>query len=421
MQPARPYRPKVSRETRLLLTAAALAIAVLWLLARVRFQGLPATPNPIPAVFSLASPPRYDDLSGQLAQIQGRLQLSLVVLDSGEPGRRTVAIKLRDDLVVTPAPAGANAAPWTGTTMLAYDAASGLAVASSMTAAATPLPLPWTPVRLQQPRYFFATRLAPTGVSLYPVFVGSITPANTPLWSGQVWTVPAGTGLVPGSWLFSTDAELVGLVIADGREPVIVPSGLLLAEAERLLSTPPGSGGVTGIDAQALTPPIAAITGAKAGVVVTAVDASGPADGQVKIGDVIEAAGGQPVLTLQHWRVRVARLAPGEKLVLRIRRNGTVQDVPVVAVAPSTAAASPLLGLSLRALPRVGAQVIRVDRGSAADRAALAGGDIITVIGEVTAPTPAQVQRAFDAASEGQRVMIAVTRGDAHFVTVLER
>ena len=28
MQPARPYRPKVSRETRLLLTAAALAVAV---------------------------------------------------------------------------------------------------------------------------------------------------------------------------------------------------------------------------------------------------------------------------------------------------------------------------------------------------------------------------------------------------------
>lgn len=424
MQPARPYRPKVSRETRLLLTAAAVAIAVLWLLARIRFQELPATRNPIPAVFSqLASPPRFDDLAGQLAQIQARLQPSLVVLDSDDATRRSVAIKLRDDLVVAHAPAGTLPTPWTGTTMLAADAASGLVVASSMTAAATPLPLPWSPpVRLQQPRYFFATRLAAAGVSLHPVFVGSITPADTPLWAGQVWTVPPGTGLVPGSWLFTTDAELVGLVIAGGPEGLIVPSGLLLAEAERMLSTPPGSGGVVGIQAQALTPALAAITGAPSGVVVTAVDGEGPADALVRVGDLIEAADGQDLLTLQHWHVRVARLAPGDTLALRVRRNGAVQDVAVVAAAPPPAApASSQLGLALRSLARIGAQITRLDPGSAADRAALAEGDVITLIGAVAAPTAAQVLRAFNAIDEGQQVMIAVTRGQSRFVTVLGR
>ena len=95
MPPARPYRPKVSRETRLLLTAAAVAIAVLWLLARVRFQGLPDAPNPIPAVFSqLASPPRYDDLAGQVAQIQSRLQPSLLGLNPPAPTPPSVAIKV---------------------------------------------------------------------------------------------------------------------------------------------------------------------------------------------------------------------------------------------------------------------------------------------------------------------------------------
>jgi hypothetical protein len=424
MQPARPYRPKVSRETRLLLTAAAVAIAVLWLLARMRFQELPASRGPIPAVLSqLASPSRFDDLAGHLAQIQARLQPLLVVLDSADAARRSVAIKLRDDFVVAHVPVGAAATPWTGTTLLAADAASGLAVASSMTAAAAPLPLPWSPpIRLQWPRYFFATRLAATGVSLHPVFVGSISPIETPLWPGQVWTVPPGTGLVPGAWLFSTDAELVGLVIAGDPEAVIVPSGLLLAEAERMLSTPPGSGGVIGVEVQALTPPIAAITTAASGVVVTAVDDEGPADARVRVGDLIEAADGQTLLTLQHWRVRIARLAPGDTLALRVRRNGTVQDVAVVAAAPPAAPPfSPLLGLALRSLPGLGAQVTRVDRGSAAGRAALADGDVITLIGDVQAPTPAQMLRAFNALGDGQRVMIAVTRGQARFVTVLER
>ncbi len=41
MEPSTPYRPRVSRETRLLLTAGVLAIAALWFLARLRFQESP--------------------------------------------------------------------------------------------------------------------------------------------------------------------------------------------------------------------------------------------------------------------------------------------------------------------------------------------------------------------------------------------
>jgi len=419
MQPARPYRPKVSRETRLLLTAAAVAIAVLWLLARVRFQGLPDAPNPIPAVFSqLASPPRYDDLAGQLAQIQSRVQPSLLALDA--PAPRRVAIKLRDDIVVSHLGPASPARSLQDTTVLAHDPASGVVVASSMSAAAMSLPLPWTPRRLQQPRYFFATRVNAAGVSLYPIFIGSLAAAETPLWTEPVWTAPPGTPLVPGSWLFTTDAELAGLVVTHDGAAVIVPIALVLAEAERLLSIPPGSSGVLGVEVQALTPPIAALTNASAGVVVTAVDAAGPGEGQVRAGDVIESVGGVPVPTLQHWRVRVARVSAGESLALRVRRGGESRDVTLVAVAPAPPPSSPLLGLGLRAAP-AGAEVVRVDRGSAADRAGLAVGDVITLIADVEAPSPAQVLRAFDLTDDGRRVLIAVTRGDAHFVAALER
>jgi S1-C subfamily serine protease len=65
--------------------------------------------------------------------------------------------------------------------------------------------------------------------------------------------------------------------------------------------------------------------------------------------------------------------------------------------------------------------VVRIDRRSAADRAGLAIGDVITLIAEVSAPTPAQVMRSFTSMGEGERVMLGVTRGDTHFVTTLER
>ena len=66
METGSAYRPRVSRETRLLLTAGVLAVAALWLLARIRFPERPATPNPVPAVLSqLASGPKYQTTSLQ--------------------------------------------------------------------------------------------------------------------------------------------------------------------------------------------------------------------------------------------------------------------------------------------------------------------------------------------------------------------
>jgi hypothetical protein len=424
VEPASPYRPKVSRETRLLLTAAVLAIVVLWLLAQIRFDGVPVPASPIPAVLSqLGNTPRFDDLAGQLAKIQLRLQPTLLVVgaSAGDPAApRQVAIKLRDDLVVTLLPPGTTPALGDAT-LVARDAASGLAVARVAAAATMPHPLPWTPGRLDQPRYFFATGVALTGVSLRPVFVGSLYPVDSPLWNAPLWTVPAGTNLAPGTLLFTTDAALAGLVITHDRGVAIVPGTSLLTEADRLIKSPPGFGGTIGIGVQGLTPPIAAISGAQSGVVVTSVDDDGlPAD-ELRAGDVIEAIGGQAVPSRQHWDARVARLAPGETLVLRVRRGGALRDVKVVAAAPETPTDSGQLGLTLRERARVGAVVVGVVPGSAAERAGLAAGDVITLVADIAAPSPAQVMRAFASASEGQPVMIAVTRGTAHFVTTFAR
>jgi hypothetical protein len=164
MATSSPYRPRVSRETRLLLTAGLMAVAALWLLARIRFPERPVTPNPVPSVLSqLAGVPKYDDLAGEIAQLQARLQPSLLALDvpsaigSLQTSSRTAAIRLRDDLAVTWVPPGSSRERWTDAPIVARDPASGLAVVRvPMPVSASP-PVPWTPRQPQQPRYFVAS------------------------------------------------------------------------------------------------------------------------------------------------------------------------------------------------------------------------------------------------------------------------
>jgi hypothetical protein len=428
MQPSSPYRPRVSRETRALLTAAVLAVAALWLLARIRFPERPVTANPVPSVLSqLASGPKYDDLAGEIAQLQARLQRSLISIDapsaagSQQASPRVAALRLREDVAVMLVPFPPNPATWNAASILARDAASALTVVRLPTPLPAPPPVAWTPQQPQQSRYLAATAASREGVSLRPVFVASLDPIDSPLWPAPLWVVPGRTDLAPGSFLFTSTAELAGLVIPYRGGLAIVPGATILSEAERLLAAPPGPPGVIGIEVQDLTPPLASVTGASGGVVVTWVDAAGAGSAQLMAGDVIEAADGRALDGRQHWDVRVARLSVGETLNLRVRRRGGTREVALVATAPATRPANRSLGLRLRARPTIGAEVVRVEPGSAAHRAGLAPGDVITLVADVPAPTPAQVTRSFTSAAAGQRVMVAVTRGDTHFVTTVER
>jgi hypothetical protein len=420
METSSPYRPRVSRETRLLLTAGLIAVAALWLLARIRFPERPVTPNPVPSVLSqLTSVPKYDDLAGEIAQLQARLQPSLLSLDvptavgSLQTSSRAAAMRLRDDLAVTLVPPGSSRERWTDAALVARDPASGLAVVR--------VPMPWTPRQPQQPRYLVASDVSLEGVSLRPAFVGSLNPIDSPMWSEPLWAVPAGTDLAAGSFLFTNGAELAGLVIPYRGALVIVPGTTVLAEAERLVATPPGPPGAIGIEVQDLTPPVASVTAASAGVVVAWVDPDAAISEQLMRGEVIEAVDGRALATRQQWDVRVARLSVGETLSLRVRRQDEIREVALVANAPAAQLSNRSLGLTVRARTQIGAEVVRLERGAAGDRAGLIPGDIITLVANVSAPTPAQVMRAYNSMRQGERVIVAVTRGDAHFVTTFER
>jgi S1-C subfamily serine protease len=91
-------------------------------------------------------------------------------------------------------------------------------------------------------------------------------------------------------------------------------------------------------------------------------------------------------------------------------------DVP-----PAPAGRPDVLGLTLALEPRVGSRVTRVEPRTAADRAGLQAGDVVTLAGKQAAPTPAQVRRAFEALPDGGAVLLAITRAMDHRLVTLTR
>src|ERR671918_398413 len=118
-----PYRPRVSRETRLLLSTALIAVVALWVLARVRFPDQPPPQNPVqPLLTQLTPRPTFADLASEVAALRPRL----------EP-------------------------------LLVRDPASGLSLVRVESSSASPAAL-WPP-EAGGPRYFIASDMSPAGVS----------------------------------------------------------------------------------------------------------------------------------------------------------------------------------------------------------------------------------------------------------------
>lgn len=419
MEPTSLYRPRVSRETRLLLIAGLLAIAALWLLARIRFRDLPSAPSPIPAVLSqLNSGPHLDDLAAEVTGVGARLEPSLVAIDPGVvAGRRAAALRYQDDLAIALLPSPSQAGH---VDVVARDPAFGIAVVRVGGQAPASAPVPWLPRRPERSRYLVATDVSAAGLSLRPVFIGALASVDKPLWPGKLWALPPSSNVEPGSFLFTLTGEFVGLAIGRGAGEAIVPAAALLAEAGRLRDLRPAANGSLGIEVQALTPSLASVTGAKRGVVVSWVDRTGVAARHLTVGDTIETVGGQDLSGRDEWDLRMTRLSAGHTLVLGVRSRGQLRDVPLVA-AGRPAPAGGALGLTLRNRAQRGAEVTGVAPATAADRAGLMAGDVITVIGEAKAPTAAQVSRVFTSLGDGQGVLLGVTRGSSHLVMALQR
>jgi hypothetical protein len=372
----------------------------------------------------LSPAPRFANLANEIGDVQNRLAGTWLVIpattqpnDAGVTAARSLpALRLRGDAAFTlldddnPLP-DPNA-------IIATDRATGLTVIRVGADPSSSVVTAWAPPNFNSPRYLMATSASPQGVSLRPVLVGSLHPTRSAAWSGSVWAVPAGTDLDVGTFVFTTDGELAGLVVREPAGPVIVPGDVAIADAERLLDRGETPVAQLQVTVQPLTQALARATGAKTGVVVAWVDPEGPAATQLRVGDVIDALNAVQVDDIRDWDVQTSRLAPGD-VTLHALRRGKLLDVHVMLLAPDEPPPSATLGLQLRSLPGVGSTVVAVERGSAADRARLREGDIITLAGSVSTPTPADIRTTFESAETGDAVLLALTRGSVHRVLAL--
>jgi serine protease Do len=139
--------------------------------------------------------------------------------------------------------------------------------------------------------------------------------------SGGPLLSTAGTVIGVTSAIFSPSGGSVGLGFAIPSETVAGVVGQLEAHGrvER---------GYLGISGQAMTPQLAKALGMKAstGILVTAVDAEGPAAGALWVGDVLLSVGSTAV-TFKNLSKITARLAPKALVVASILRAGKQQSV----------------------------------------------------------------------------------------------
>jgi hypothetical protein len=414
MSAAERQRPRISRETRLLLGIVGLSVAMLWTLARLRFPDRPPTPNPMPPVLAQLTPQSpFDSIADAVAALEPRVAPALAAADVD--GALHTALR-SGNIALTISRSASHRVVIDGeeAPVLARDAASGLTVLRLGDSSERPRT---APAPIESARFLIAANaVGGESIALRPVFVTAMRAFVTPIWSAALVALPGEVEVGEGTFLFTVDGALVGTVANVGGGRAIVPADVLLTTAERLAERGQSVPGTLGIEAQPLAPALRSAVHAGRGVVVTWVDPEGPAAGALRTTDIIERVDGQPLTTWEHWMARVARLPEGDRVTFTVRRGGETLDTAVTAAARKPSAGVEQLGLTLRSIPDVGAAVVRVAPRSAGASAGFRPDDVITVFGGIESPTPAQIQREFAGADEGRTWLAGVTRGDAHLV-----
>jgi serine protease Do len=259
-----------------------------------------------------------------------------------------------------------------------------------------------------------------------------------------------------GGALVNLAGELVGINTAilsrsGGNQGIgfAIPTNMARPIMDSLLKNGKVVRGYLGTFIQDVTPAIASTMGlpVKSGVLVSDVEAGGPADqGGLKRGDVIQKLNGATLQSASQLRTTVAAQAPGSSVSLEVRRGTETQTlsitlgtlpgtgpVPGPATGPNAlpAPADPdLAGLTVANLTaatrsrfqvplaiRGGVVVVDVEDGSAADRAGLEEGDVILEVDRQGVGSADAFGRAL--AKAGKRSLLLVARGGrTHFLTL---
>jgi serine protease DegQ len=248
-----------------------------------------------------------------------------------------------------------------------------------------------------------------------------------------------------GGALVDLDGKLVGIntaILAPSGGNVgigfAVPANMANQAMRQLIDYGEVRRGRLGVAVQSLTPDLAEALSldAKEGVVVNGVERGSPAErAGIQKGDVIVAFRGEPIKSAQDLRNRIGLAAVGTEAPLTVLRDGKRRDltasidalpsvkgsVSKAAVAGTTsppAVIDALQGADFRDVPRdadhgdaKGAMVTRLEPGSAADRAGLHPGDIVTAVNRTSVGSAAELTKVLR--QEQGRIALNVQRGDA--------
>ena len=248
-----------------------------------------------------------------------------------------------------------------------------------------------------------------------------------------------------GGALLDLDGKLVGIntaILAPSGGNVgigfAVPANMANQAMRQLIDYGEVRRGRLGVAVQSLTPDLAEALSldAKEGVVVNGVERGSPAErAGIQKGDVIVAFRGEPIKSAQDLRNRIGLAAVGTEAPLTVLRDGRRRDltasidalpsvkgsVSKAAVAGTTsppAVIDALQGADFRDVPRdadhgdaKGAMVTRLEPGSAADRAGLHPGDIVTAVNRTPVGSAAELTKVLR--QEQGRIALNVQRGDA--------
>lgn len=448
-------RPGFSRESRLLAATIGVSLVVLLVLSRFRFpdtsgesrDGAAAQP-----LARLAARAAFDDLSLAVRELSGRVNGSLLVIRTTAPGaaanasnaspadstRLMPALRVRDDTAVVFLPDGAMVDGVIGVpgkvSILARDAVRGLTLVRVPPASAPVLSIREGQQPLSAPGYLAVAEAHAAGTSLRPVFVGRSDGIGDPRWDTALLTMGRGAAADIGAPVFTLDGRLAGIVTSTEGEPALVPAEVVLASVDQLLGGSVTTTGDIGIATQAIDQLLAAATGVASGAAVAAVRADGAAAQIVVPGDVVTAVNGQPIRSPDALRLRVSRATPGSTLTLTIRREGTFITAPVTvrarptadgttppAMRASSAQLERTLGLTLRAVPGSGSEVMRVQAGSIAEAAGLRAGDLVVGLGRTRAPVPGDITAAFAGITAERAVFLSVERDGQPRLVALQR
>lgn len=436
--------PRVSREMRLLILTIVVSGAVLLLLARLRF------PAPPPAVDTLSQPLQrlaarasFEDLSARVSRFEADVFPHLVVLRlalAAEPS----PVRLRDVISGTrvpqtavehvPAlrvgagealavlPANATVAGIVGqqgpVEVMAVDEVTRISRLRVPEGAARAFPLVSLPA-LRTPAYVVAVEGTRAGLTLRPVFIGRSEGFESDRWRAPLLPL-GGAAVAPGALLFTLEGELLGCAVLEDGTPVIASASDFFAA---LGDAAGNSRGLVdpGLSVQPLASAFTDALGVSRGVVVAEVAADGPASGRLQPGDVITHLDGLPVseptafllelgVRLSARPVEVSFVRLLESLTTSLERRPAGDGLP--------AEGAPAPPAELEILRGVGTRVVAVSAASPLARAGLARDDVVVRLGQVEAPTPAQI-RAQAEASRTDPVVLVFTRSGRQHVTVI--